>query len=121
MFGINKLHKYAGPSNWLLVDKNGDFQEVRRETYETLYDAIRPEVGFACRVEMVKRPFVTQVMFHDFQADDSWPIAAIRPGVQGWESKLVGDLPEECRLSDAARSELVDKLGWFQQVSFFFL
>lgn len=120
MSGINKLHKYAGPENWLLVDKNGDFQEVR----EGVFDALN--AGYAsgtwCELDIIhvqaRRP---HVVFHNLLTGGSWCTVYFGRGDSGWMEMVIDNLPEECRLSDAAKAELVDKLGWFQQVSFFFL
>lgn len=119
MSGVNKLHKYAGPENWLLVDKNGDFQEIREGVFDALYE--RYASGYTCKLDILHGRAGSHVYFHDLLADDSWRVASFGRGDSGWRARVIDSLPEVCRLSDGARAELEDKLGWFVSVTFFFL
>ena len=119
MSGGNKLHKYAGPKNWLLVDKNGDFQEVREGIYDALYEQYAS--GYTCKLDILHGRTGSHVYFLDLIHDESWPIASFRYSDACWQAKVINNLPEGCNLSSEAKAELIDKLSWYETVTFFFL
>ena len=119
MFGVNKLHKYAGPKNWLLVDKNGDFQEIREGIYDALF--VQYASGYTCKLNIIQGWSRSHVYFHDFNIDETWTITSFRASEAGWQAKVINNLPEGCNLSIEAKAELIDKLSWYETVTFFFL
>ena len=118
-YGINKLHKYAGPNNWLLVDKSGNFQEIRESIFDALFEQY--SCGFACKLDILRGRAGLHVYFNDLSNEDSWPIGASRLNETGWQTRVISNLPEECNLSSAAKAELIDRIDWYEGVTFFFL
>lgn len=118
-FGINKLHKYARPNNWILVDRNGNFQEIREGVFDALYE--KHAAGFACKLNIIRSRTCLHVYFHDLISDDLWPIASARYDETGWQVKAIKNLPEQCNLSRGAKAELIYRLDWYETITFFFL
>jgi hypothetical protein len=119
MFGINKLHKYAGPKNFLLVDKNGDFQEINESVYDAIYEQYSK--GYAFKLDIIRGRTGLHVFFIDLINDDSWPVATTLYEEKGWQAKTIKNLPEQCKLSSEAKAELIDRLDWYESITFFIL
>lgn len=118
-FGINKLHKYAGTKNWLLVDRNGNFQEIRETVFDALFEQYAS--GYACKLDIIHGRSGSHVYFHDLNLDETWPIASFLASDTGWQAKVINNLPEGCKLSSEAKAELIDRLSWYETVTFYFL
>lgn len=119
MFGINKLHKYARPKNFLLVDKNGDFQEINEGVYDAIFEQYAK--GYAFKLDILRGRTGLHVFFIDLIKDESWPVATTLYEEKGWQAKTIKNLPEVCKLSCEAKAELIDRLDWYESITFFFL